>query len=134
MKVFHEDFLYLHFRFEILYTKEYWRICADKMLVKLTTERQFLFHSFSNKISKQTHSHTRRLIENFQWFYPPLQIVNFSKQVCYSVPLFACRMHKWIFRKQEQFILHISGLDFAVFLQIDELTAEYYKNPILSAP
>ncbi len=32
---FHEAFLYLHFRFELLLEGEYWRKCAYKMLVKL---------------------------------------------------------------------------------------------------
>ncbi len=37
MKVFCAAFVFLHLRFELLLVQEYWRICAHKMLVKLTT-------------------------------------------------------------------------------------------------
>ncbi len=39
-KIFHKAFLNLHFRFDIFLAKEYWRKCAQKMLVKLTTGHQ----------------------------------------------------------------------------------------------
>jgi hypothetical protein len=39
MKVSRQAFLYLHFRFELFLAQEYWRKCAYKMLVKLTTGR-----------------------------------------------------------------------------------------------
>jgi hypothetical protein len=35
-KVSHKAFLHLHFRFELFLAQEYWRKCAQKMLVKLT--------------------------------------------------------------------------------------------------
>jgi hypothetical protein len=38
MKVFHEAFLTLHFRFVLFLAQEYLRKCAHKMLVKLTNE------------------------------------------------------------------------------------------------
>ncbi len=37
-KVLRAAFLYLNFRFELFLEQEYWRKCAHKMLVKLTTE------------------------------------------------------------------------------------------------
>jgi hypothetical protein len=38
-KVLGEAFSHLHFRFELFLAQEYWRKCARKMLVKLTTQR-----------------------------------------------------------------------------------------------
>jgi hypothetical protein len=35
-KVLHKAFLYLNFRYELLWAKKYWHKCAYKMLVKLT--------------------------------------------------------------------------------------------------
>jgi hypothetical protein len=43
MKVLHEAFLYLHFRFELSLAQEFWRKCTHIMLVKLTTGRQIRF-------------------------------------------------------------------------------------------
>jgi hypothetical protein len=39
-KVLHKAFLYLHFRFDHIWAQEYLRICAHKILVKLTNERK----------------------------------------------------------------------------------------------
>jgi hypothetical protein len=36
-KVLRKAFLYSHFRYERFLAQEYWRNCAHKMLVKLTT-------------------------------------------------------------------------------------------------
>jgi hypothetical protein len=41
-EVLREAFLNLHFRFELLLAKEYWRKCAYKMLAKLTTGVNFV--------------------------------------------------------------------------------------------
>ncbi len=45
-KSFAQSFLHLHFRFELLLAKEYWRKSAYKMLVKLTlgTSQMLLLH------------------------------------------------------------------------------------------
>ncbi len=45
-KVSREAFLYLHYRFELFLAKEYWRKCARKMLVKLTTDLYFFSQVF----------------------------------------------------------------------------------------
>jgi hypothetical protein len=36
-KVLREVFWYIHYKFELLLAQNYWRKCAQKMLVKLTT-------------------------------------------------------------------------------------------------
>jgi hypothetical protein len=52
MKVLRQAFLYLHFRFEFFLAQEYWRKCALKMLVKLTTRH--IFRTFSRKKYEDT--------------------------------------------------------------------------------
>ncbi len=52
-KVLCKAFLYLHFRFELLLAKEYWRKCAYKMLVKLTQDQSFFSqHRFFFQLRK----------------------------------------------------------------------------------
>ncbi len=40
-KILCEAFFNLHFKFDLLLAKEFWRKCAHKMLVKLTTVEEF---------------------------------------------------------------------------------------------
>jgi hypothetical protein len=119
-KFFCEAFLYLHFRFALLLSEEYWRKCTYKMLVKLPTELQLLVSFNHEKMALHT-------LTNEKWRH--FKKADKILANCFKILLSDWWPKLWIEMSSENiFKFVLSCFKFEKLYYLDHTNSDNYNN------